>query len=93
MKLIVGTIYTRDMLKLADALEAMGLTVHKVAYDGHRAVHCRVFEGVVYICRLLNRVKIRTVISDELVGTMMEVLRDFGNCKLVIVPEVNNCLA
>jgi nitrogen regulatory protein PII len=93
MKLIVGIIYTRDMPKLSDALEAMGLIVHEIAYDGRRAVQYRVFEGVAYICRLLNRVKIRTIISDELVGMMMETLHGFGNCKFVIIPEEQICLA
>jgi nitrogen regulatory protein PII len=93
MKLVVGIIYTRDMLKLGDALEAMGLIVHEIAYDGRRAVHCRVFEGVACVYRLLNRVKIRTVISDELVGMLMETLHSFGNCKFVIIPEEQSCPA
>ena len=90
MKLVVGIIYTRDMLKLGDALEAMGLIVHEI-YDGRRTVQYRVFEGVAYMYRLLNRVKIRTVISDELVGTLMETLHSFGNCKFVIIPEWQVC--
>jgi nitrogen regulatory protein PII len=93
MKLVVGIIYTRDMLKLGDALEAMGLIVHEFSYDGRRSAHCRVFEGVACVYRLLNRVKIRTVISDELVGTLMETLRGFGNCKYVIIPEEQICFA
>ncbi len=87
MKLVVGIIYTRDMLKLGDALEAMGLIVHETAYEGHRVVQYRVFEGVAYMYRLLNRVKIRTVVSDELVGTLMDTLHSFGNCKFVITPQ------
>lgn len=93
MKLVVGIIYTRDMLKLGDALEAMGLIVHGIAYEGRRTVHYRVFEGVACVYRLLNRVKIRTVISDELVGTLMETLHSFGNCKFIIIPEEQICLA
>ena len=93
MKLIVGIIYTRDMLKLGDALEAMGLIVHEIAYKGRRAGHYRVFEGVAHMYRLLNRVKIRTVISDELVGTMMETLRSFGSCEFVIIQGKQICLA
>ncbi len=84
MKLVVGIIYTKDILKLGDALEAMGLIVQEIVDDSRRAVKYRVFEGVAYIYRLLNRVKIRTLISDELVGTMMEALHSFGSCKFVI---------
>ena len=93
MKLVVGIIYTRDMLKLGDALEAMGLIVHEIACDGCRTVQYRVFEGVACVYRLLNRVKIRTVISDELVGTLMETLHSFGNCKFIIIPEEQICVA
>ena len=93
MKLLVGIIYTRDMLKLGDALEAMGLIVHEIAYDGSKTGQQRVFEGVAYLYRLLNRVKIRTVISDELVGTMLETLHSFGNCKFAIIQEGQICLA
>jgi nitrogen regulatory protein PII len=93
MKLIVGIIYTKDMLKLGDALEAMGLIVHEIAYKGRRAGHYKVFEGVAHMYRLLNRIKIRTVISDELVGTLMETLHSFGNCKFVITPEEQICFA
>jgi nitrogen regulatory protein PII len=91
MKLVVGIIYTRDMLKLGDALEAMGLIVHEISYEGRRAVQYKVFEGVAHMYRLLNRVKIRTVISDDLVGTLMEALHSFGNCKFVIIPEWQIC--
>jgi len=93
MKLIVGIIYTRDMLKLGDALEGMGLIVHEIAYEGRRAVQHRAYEGVAHLYRLLNRVKIRTIINDELIGTLMETLRIFGNCKYVIIPEEQICLA
>jgi nitrogen regulatory protein PII len=93
MKLIVGIIYTKEMLKLGEALGAMGLVVHEIANDSHRGLQSKVFEGVAHLCRLLNRVKIRTVISDEMVGAMMETLHSFGNCKFVIIPEEQFCFA
>jgi nitrogen regulatory protein PII len=93
MKRIVGIIYTKEMPKLCDALGAMGLTVHEITYDGRRAVNLKVIESVAYMYRLLNIVKIRTVISDELVGAMMETLHSFGNCKFNIIPEEHICFA
>lgn len=93
MKMVEGIIYTRDMKKLIATLEAMGLIVHEIVYDGRRTVRYRVLEGIACVCNLLNRVKIRTVISDGLVGTMMENLRSFGNCDFVIISEEHFCLA
>jgi nitrogen regulatory protein PII len=87
MRLIVAIIHTKDMQKLAEALEAMGLIVHEIAYEGRKAVRYKIVEGVANIYRLLNRVKVHTVICDELVGTLMETLHSFGNCKFVITPE------
>jgi nitrogen regulatory protein PII len=92
MKRVEGIIYTRDMGKLAAVLESMGLIVHEIVYDGRRTVSDGISEGIACIYDLLNRVKIRTVISDERVGTMMETLRSFGNCEFVIIPEEQFCL-
>ena len=93
MKLLEGIIYTKDMEKLTAALEAMGVVVHKVVYDGRRTVHYGMDEGIARVYNLLNRVKIRTVIGDERLGTMLETLRSFGNCKFVIIPEEQICPA
>ncbi len=82
VKLIEGTIYTGEMEKLTDALEAMGLIVH----DGHRMVNNGIIKGIACLYNLASRVKIRTVINDEMVGAIMETLRDFGDCRIVISP-------
>jgi nitrogen regulatory protein PII len=93
MKLLEGIIYTRDMNKLVAALESMGLIVHEIMYDRRRTVSDGILEGIACVYNLLNRVKIRTVISDELVATMMETLRSFGNCEFVIIPKGHICPA
>lgn len=93
MKLIEGIIYTRDLGRLAAALEAMGLIVHEIVYDGRRTKRYGIVEGIACVYNLLNRVKIRTVIGDERVGMMMETLRSFGNCEFVIIPEEQFCPA
>ena len=93
MKLLEGIIYTKEMEKLTAALETMGVVVHNVVYDGRRTVHLGMVEGIACVYSVLNRVKIRTVIGDERLGTMLETLRSFGNCKFVIIPEGQFCLA
>ena len=93
MKLVEGIIYTRDMKKLADALEAGGLIVKEVMYDGRRAINSGALSGIAYVYDLINRVKIRTVVNDDLVGALMEALRGFGDCSFVIIPEERFCPA
>jgi nitrogen regulatory protein PII len=93
MKLLEGVIVTRDMEKLAKALETKGLIVNEIVYDGCRKVNSGLSKGVVCLYNLINRVKIRTIINDELVGTIMDTLSSFGDCKFVIFPEEQICLA
>ena len=93
MKKVEGIIYTRDLEKLSKALEAKGLIVQEVIYDGRRVINSRVLKGVACIYNLINRVKIRTVINDDLIGTIMETLKGFGSCEFVITPEERFCLA
>ena len=93
MKLVEGIIYTRDMAKLSKALEAKGLIVQEVVYDGRRAVNSGIRKGITYIYNLIYRVKIRTVINNELVGILMDTLRSFGDCSFVIFPEERICFA
>ena len=93
MKLVEGTIDTRDILKLSKALEAMGLIVLEIVYDGRRTMNYGIIEGIACVYNLVNRVKIRTVICDEWVGAMMDTLHSFGNCKFVIIPEERFCPA
>ena len=92
MKKVEGIIYTRDLEKLSKALEAQGFIVQEVFYDGRRAINSGVFKGIAYVYNLINRVKIRIVINDDLVGTLMDTLRSFGNCTLNIFPEERLCL-
>ncbi len=93
MKLLEGVIFTRDMETLAKALEAKGLIVHEIVYDGCRKANTGISKGVVCLYNLINRVKIRTIINDELVGSIMDTLSSFGDCKFVIFPEEQVCLA
>jgi nitrogen regulatory protein PII len=93
MKLVEGTIDTRDMAKLSNALEAMGLIVLEIIYDGRRTVNYGIIEGIACVYNLINRVKIRTIVSDERVGAMMDTLHGFGNCKFIIIPEERFCPA
>lgn len=93
MKLLEGTIYTRDLEKLAKALEEKGLTVHESVYDGRKIVNSAIHEGIANIYNLLNRVKIRTIISDDLLGTLMDTLCSFGDCKFDVISEEQICLA
>ena len=93
MKLVEGIIYTRDMEKLSKALEAKGLIVQEVIYDGRKAVNSGIIRGIAYIYNLINRVKIRAVINDDLVGTLMDTLKSFGDCRFVILPEERICFA
>jgi nitrogen regulatory protein PII len=90
--MVEGIIYTNDNKNLTAALEAMGLIVREIIYEGPRTVRYRVSEGVACVYNLLNGVKIRIVISDELIGTIMENLRSFGNCDFVIISEEHFCL-
>ena len=87
MKKVEGIIYTRDLEKLSKALEANGFIVQEVIYDGRRAINSGVLKGIAYVYNLINRVKIRIVINDDLVGTLMDTLRSFGNCSFNIFPE------
>ena len=93
MKNVEGIIYTRDLEKLSKALEAKGFIVQEVIYDGRRAINSGVLKGIAYVYNLINRVKIRIVINDDLVGTLMDTLRSFGNCSFNIFPEERICLA
>lgn len=88
MKLIEGIVYTKEIENLSDALEAMGLIVH----DGHRTVSNGIVRGIAYLYNLVTRVKIRTVISDEMVGTFMETLHCFGDCRIQVF-AADACLA
>jgi nitrogen regulatory protein PII len=93
VKLVEGIIYTRDMEKLTKALEAKGLIVQEVVYDGRRAINSGILKGIAYLYNLINRVKIRIVINDDLVGTLMDTLKNFGDCRFVIFPEERICFA
>jgi nitrogen regulatory protein PII len=93
MKNVEGIIYTRDLEKLSQALEAAGFVVQEVLYDGRRAINSGVLKGIAYVYNLINRVKIRIVVNDDLVGTLMETLRSFGNCSFNIFPEEQICPA
>jgi nitrogen regulatory protein PII len=92
MKKLEGIIYTRDLEKLSQALEAKGFIVQEVLYDGRRAINSGVLKGIAYVYNLINRVKIRIVINDDLIGTLMDTLRSFGNCSFDIFPEEQICL-
>jgi len=92
MKKVEGIIYTRDLEKLSKALEANGFIVQEVFYDGRRAINTGVLKGIAYVYNLINRVKIRIVINDDLVGTLMDTLRSFGECRFDIFPEELLCL-
>jgi nitrogen regulatory protein PII len=92
MQQVEGIIYTKDLDKLSKALEEKGLIVQEVIYDGRKAKDCGILKGIAYIYNLINRVKIRIVISDELVSMLTDTLRSFGDCSLVIFPEERICL-
>jgi nitrogen regulatory protein PII len=91
MKQVEGIIFTRDLEKLSKALEAQGFVVQEVMYDGRRAINSGILKGIAYVYNLINRVKIRIVINDDLVGTLMETLRGFGECRFDIFPEERIC--
>jgi nitrogen regulatory protein PII len=91
MKQVEGIIFTRDLEKLSKALEAQGFIVQEVMYDGRRAINSGILKGIAYVYNLINRVKIRIVINDDLVGTLMETLHNFGECRLDIFPEERIC--
>jgi len=91
MKKVEGIIYTKDLEKLSKALEAKGFIVQEVVYDGRRAINSGVLKGIAYVYNLINRVKIRIIINDDLLGTLMDTLRSFGNCNFNIFPEDQIC--
>jgi nitrogen regulatory protein PII len=93
MKQVQGIIYTKDLEKLSKALNAKGFIVQEVIYDGRRAINSGILMGIAYVYNLINRVKIRIVINDDLVGTLMDTLRSFGECRFDIFPEERSCLA
>jgi nitrogen regulatory protein PII len=92
MQQVEGIIYTKDLEKLSKALAEKGLIVQEVIYDGRMAKNSGILKGIAYIYNLINRVKIRIVINDDLVGMLMDTLRSFGDCRLVIYPEERMCL-
>jgi len=92
MQQVEGIIYTNDMEKLSKALEAKGIIVQKVIYDGRKIMNSGILKGIAYIYNLINRVKIRIVINDDLVGTLMDTLRCFGDCKLVVFQQEPVCI-
>jgi nitrogen regulatory protein PII len=92
MKQVEGIIFTRDLEKLSKALEANGFIVQEVIYDGRRAINSGILKGIAYVYNLINRVKIRIVINDDLIGELMETLRSFGECRFNIFPEERICL-
>jgi nitrogen regulatory protein PII len=91
MKLVQGIIFTRDLETLSKTLEAKGFIVQEVIYDGRRALNSGILKGIAYVYNLVNRVKIRIVITDDLVGELLDTLRSFGNCSLDIFPEEKPC--
>ena len=93
MKQVEGIVYTRDVENLSKALEAHGFIVQEVVYDGRRAINSGIHKGIAYIYNLINRVKIRIVINDNLVGILMETLRSFGDCSFEILPGERICFA
>ena len=93
MKQVEGIIFTRDLEKLSKALEANGFVVQEVIYDGRRAINSGIHKGIAYVYNLINRVKIRIVVNDDLVGTLMETLHSFGECIFNIFPEERISLA
>jgi len=93
MKQVDGIICTSDLENLSKALKEKGFIVHEVIYDGRRAINCRISKGVVYVYNQVNKVKIKIVIEDDLVDTLMDTICSFGNCSLDISPEVRICLA
>ena len=93
MKLVEGTVFTKDMEKVVLALESTGLVVHEVNYDGRKMANFRLNKGIACLYNLFNRVKIRTVVNDELVGTLLETLRSFGECRFSIFNEGQICWA
>jgi len=93
MKQVDGIICTNDLENLSKALNEKGFIVHEVIYDGRMAINCRISKGVVYVYNQVDKVKIKIVIEDDLVDTLMDTLCSFGNCSLDISPEVRICLA
>jgi nitrogen regulatory protein PII len=91
MKMVQGIIYTRDLEKMSKALEAKGFIVQEVMYDGRKAINSGALKGIAYIYNLINRVKIRIVINDDLLGTFMDTLHSFGDCRFDISPEERIC--
>jgi nitrogen regulatory protein PII len=91
MKQVEGIIFTRDLKKLSKALEAQGFVVQEVMYDGRRAINSGILKGIAYVYNLINRVKIRIVINDDMIGELMETLRSFGECSFNIFPEEQIC--
>ncbi|MGD0586177.1 MAG: P-II family nitrogen regulator [Oryzomonas sp.] len=93
MKQVDGIINTKDMERLSKALEAKGFIVYEVMYNGSRAINSGILKGVAYIYNQFNRVKIKIVIDDNLVGTLMDTLCSIGECSFDISPEVRVSLA
>ena len=93
MQQVDGIIITKDMERLSQALEAKGFIVYQVMYNGSRAINSGILKGVAYIYNQINRVMIKIVIDDNLVGTLMDTLRGIGECSLDISPEVRVSLA
>jgi nitrogen regulatory protein PII len=92
MKNVEGIIYTKDLENLSKALESNGFIVQEVVYDGCRVINSGFIKGIAYMYNLINRVKIRIVVNDDMVGKLMDTLRSFGNCSINIYSEEQVCL-
>jgi nitrogen regulatory protein PII len=94
MKQVDGIIFTKDMERLSQALEAKGFIVYQLMYNGSRAINSGILKGVAYIySQIMSRVMIKIVIDDNLVGTLTDTLRGIGECSLDISTEVRVSLA
>ncbi|MCM0084245.1 hypothetical protein L4X63_21920 [Geomonas sp. Red32] len=97
MKLMKGIVYTREIGRVALALQGAGLVVNESGSDrqpvrvtgptGARTPfpEAESGPGTAWLNLLLNRVRITTLVSDEMIGAVMESVRVIGECKFSVL--------
>jgi nitrogen regulatory protein P-II 1 len=95
MKLVEAIIKPFKLDEVKDALNAIGIegiTVSEVKGFGRQKGHTELYRGAEYVVDFIPKVKIEIVVSDDLVGKVVETIQTtaktgrIGDGKIFIIP-------
>ena len=95
MKLVTAIIKPFKLDEVREALSAIGvqgITVTEVKGFGRQKGHTELYRGAEYVVDFLPKVKVEVVVSDALVGKVVEVIERaaktgrIGDGKIFVVP-------